>query len=303
MPLIDTVCDLCESTDFVTRYPSTIAPVSADPTKYYSSSRFKAAHSKIVQCHKCGLVRTNPRDDDQTLEKIYASLEDFVYEQEEQNRRSTTKDHFALVQKYSQGGARLLDIGCSTGIFLQIAASRGWQISGLEPSSWAVERARERCPEGRIIHGSLEKADLPQSSFDVITLWDVLEHVPSPKESLHKITEWLVPGGWLFLNVPNIDSFMARLTGHHWPLLLREHLWYFSPATIEALLNLTGFELVKVRPNFVKFSISNILTRIAQYSRANSEIVTKINSNKIFRSVSVKFPMGEMNVIAKKRDF
>lgn len=299
MPLISVPCDLCDSNRSKVLFPSTIHH-QVDPSREYSSSRYKATHSTIVQCLQCGLVRANPRDDDQTLARIYQNLTDPIYEREERNRKFTARDYLRLIQNHVPSDGRLLDVGCSTGIFLEVLDSTDWELYGLEPSQWAVNIAKKRCLRATIIQGSIEHEDLPVEKFDVITLWDVLEHVTSPRRTLLHLHKLLKPGGWLFLNVPNIDSLITKVTGKHWPLLLREHLWYFSPSTIRSFFEITGFEPVSVKPNYVRFSISNILLRLGQHAERNKTVFEKFNNWRI-STVSLKFPMGEMNVVAQRR--
>jgi 2-polyprenyl-3-methyl-5-hydroxy-6-metoxy-1,4-benzoquinol methylase len=299
MPLISVPCDLCNSNGFKVLFTSTINH-QVDPSREYSSSRYEATHSTVVQCLQCGLVRANPRDDDQTLAKIYQNLMDPIYEREEQNRKHTSRDYLRLIQNHVPFKGRLLDVGCSTGIFLEVLDGTGWELFGLEPSEWAVNVAKKRCLQAKIIQGSIEHEELPINKFDVITLWDVLEHVPSPRKTLLHLHELLKPGGWLFLNIPNIDSLIAKITGKHWPLLLREHLWYFSASTIRSFFEITGFEPVSIKPNYVRFSISNILLRLGQHAGRYKPVFEKVN-NGIVNTVSLKFPMGEMNVVARKR--
>ena len=299
MTLITVPCGVCGGAAFEPLYSGTIPADNSDPPDYFSSSRVKAGYLPVVCCVQCGLVMTNPRDDDATLKRVYAVLEDNVYAAEDDNRRRTAEEHLALVTKHQQRPARLLDVGCATGAFVSVAQVAGWQTTGLEASAWAVARARKRCPQASFTVGLLEEADFPAASFEVITLWDVLEHVRSPQETLQRVHGWLAPGGWLFLNLPNADSLVARLMGRHWVLLLREHLWYFSPTTIGLLLHQNGFELISTRPNFVRFSATNIFGRLGQYPGVVGRFGRHMMRWRELKNLSLKFPIGEMNVVAK----
>ncbi len=133
----------------------------------------------------------------------------------------------------------------------------------------------------------------------MVTLSDVLEHVPRPVEILQKIRSWLAVDGWLFLSLPNADSRMARLMGKRWVLLLREHLWYFSPVTITALLSRTGFTLADVRPKLDRFSVANIMDRLGQYPGAAGMLAGRLSGVGVLRRLIVRFPIGEMYVVAR----
>ncbi|MEW5869516.1 MAG: class I SAM-dependent methyltransferase [Chloroflexota bacterium] len=301
MALLEAACDLCGGTAFEVRYHATIPATSSDPALYYSSSRLHAGHLQIVRCQECGLVMTNPRDDPETLRQVYTALQDPVYDIEEHNRRRTALDHLKFVNRHLSPAARLLDVGCSTGFFLAEAQAAGWQVTGIEPSTWAAQLAQQRLPGAQIHPAALEEIDFAPQAFEAVTLWDVLEHVASPTQVLQRLEAWLSPGGWLFLNVPNIDSWQAHWMGRRWVLLLREHLWYYSPATLQATLAKTGFEMISVRPNYVWFSIENVLRRAAQYPgilKSSAQVFLK--SDRLKR-LSIHFAMGEMQVAARKQ--
>ncbi len=243
---------------------------------------------------------TNPHDDDATLQHIYSNLTDNQYTSETTNRRRTARDHLDLVTQYHPSSAKLLDIGCATGLFVCEAQAAGWQGTGLEASSWAISLARQRCPKANFISGTLETTRFEMGNFQVITLWDVLEHVRSPHETLTRVHAWLKPEGLLFLNLPNFSSPAARLMGKHWVLLLREHIWYFSPTTLQKMLKKTGFSMLQTRTNSVHFSLANIFSRLAQYPGLLGKLSSKANRFNILKSLTLRFPIGEMSVVARK---
>ncbi len=297
-------CGLCGGSTFRTIYPGTISDPDQRPEQYYASSRTVAGYLPIVQCQNCGLVMTNPRDDAATLAAIYANLADEVYDAEEQNRQRVARQRIRLIAGCAtQAAPRLLDLGCATGIFAGAAQAAGWQAHGLEPSAWAIRQARQRFPAVAFSQGKIEDAVFSPGSFDVITLWDVLEHVPEPALTLKKIHPWLAEDGWLLINVPDIASLPARLMGKHWVLMLREHLWYFSPATLEKLLEQCGYQMIETRANTVWFSLGNIFRRLAQYSAkpAGKRPPGRRKGAGWLDSISIQFPMGELTVMARKR--
>lgn len=306
MSLTTAPCAVCEGTSFTLVYPRTIQDVDADPALYYSSSRQRAGYLDIVRCASCGLLLTNPRDDDQTIARVYRLLHDTTYDGEDDNRRRTARAFLDLVQRHSgrdgRRGGRLLDIGCATGVFTAIAHEAGWDATGVEASAWAVARAKQRCPDATFVQGLLEDVDLPPGRFDAVTLWDVLEHVRSPIETLSRARAWLAaPHGRLYLNLPNAGSLTARGMGRRWVLLLREHLWYFDPATMARLLQKAGFELIETRPNSVQFSVKNVLTRAAQYQGLTGRLAGRFADVPMMRRVHIRFRMGEMQVVARPR--
>jgi SAM-dependent methyltransferase len=301
MTLVVVPCIVCGSTVFKPVYPGTIDVDDMDIARYFGSSRVRAGHLPIVRCSQCGLLMENPRDDSTTLAEVYAAHADCVYELEYENRRRGALKQLALVSAFCPTPARLLDLGCANGTFVCLAQQAGWQATGLDPSRWMVERGRARCPAATFVASTLEEASFQGDVFDVITLWDVLEHVPSPLQTLQRVRSWLAPSGSLFLSVPNAASVVARLMRSRWVLLLREHLWYFSPLTMSLLLSQSGFDIVQTRPKLVQFSLANIFRRFAQYPGALSDLSSHLSSLPACKRIWLRFPIGEMNVVARAR--
>ncbi len=303
MSQVFAACDLCGGKEFDTLYPGTIQPEDVESLdcaiQDYSSSRRSARHFPIVACKKCGLVLENPHDDERTLSKVYSSLQDRAYEDEYSNRLSLADQRLRQIHRLIRP-SQLLDVGCATGIFAGAAQRSGWQVVGIDPSQWAIERARANYPKVSSVQSTLSEAAFPEASFEVITLWDVLEHVSSPSQALSNLRPWLKPSGWLVLNLPNIDSWPARIMGRKWVLFLREHLWYFSPATLRRLLAKTGFKLVRLQSNSVRFTIANILSRLQQYPGITRTAARNLSTVRGMQSISIRFPMGEMNAYIQK---
>ncbi len=292
---------MCGSTQFAPVHPATIADWSDDPELYFSSSRRRAGYLPIVRCTNCGLVLQNPRDDQETLARVYGSLADHAYRSEDASRSSSAREHLELVEAHRPERGRLLDIGCASGLFVAAAAQRGWNACGVDAAAWMIERARETHPGLSFDVGSIETLTYPPETFDVITLFDVLEHVDAPHAALSRVRGWLRPGGLLILSLPNAESRIAKLMGPRWVLYLREHLWYFSPDTIGKLLERAGCELIQTRTKWVTFSLNNVATRLAQYPGLLGRMARRLEGNVALKRLDVRFPMGEMDVVARRR--
>jgi 2-polyprenyl-3-methyl-5-hydroxy-6-metoxy-1,4-benzoquinol methylase len=145
------------------------------------------------------------------------------------------------------GTGRLLDFGCGGGSYLKRMADFGWRVTGLDVSPRVVRTVREEL--GFDAHlGTLPHPDLAPGSFDVITMWQALEHVHQPLEVLRAAYELLVPGGKIVAAVPNFEGLPAGWFGEHWfGLDLPRHLTHFTPKTLPEMLHASGFHTKSVR--------------------------------------------------------
>lgn len=144
------------------------------------------------------------------------------------------------------GGGAILDLGCATGGFLSTLKGPSWELSGIEMSEDAASVARSRCG-AEVFVGDILDAPFPPQSFDVITCFNVFEHVYEPKEVLVKVAEWLKPGGIFYTLMPNIDSAGARIFRSYWYALeLPRHLSHFSPATLRKVAQSAGLREVSL---------------------------------------------------------
>jgi len=157
------------------------------------------------------------------------------------------------------GDGRLLDLGCGIGRYVARMAVAGWKAEGLEPAPRAVQTGRTA---GLTIReGTLPGTTLPEASYDVVTMWHVLEHVPSPKATLEAVRRLLRPGGRVMVIGPRLDSLGARWFGPYWyGVELPRHLTHFTKATLRRHIEAAGLEVERMtslrRPTFVRRSMA-----------------------------------------------
>ena len=162
------------------------------------------------------------------------------------------KNKVKLINTQSQKG-KLLDIGAGTGDFLVVAKNDGWQTTGIEPSAKAKTIALNKA-----VSFADNLSDLEDHSFDVITMWHVLEHVPNLDEYLSELQRLLKPTGTILIAVPNFKSFDANYYGRFWAAYdVPRHIWHFSKTTIDKLFAEKGMKLIDVLPmKFDSFYVS-----------------------------------------------
>lgn len=208
----------------------------------------------FLRCKRCGhLYSSFIRDQhyDGYFEVIEENENDYFYWD-----LAHRKMYKSFAKKYLKGkSGKLLDVGAGLGFFVKFVSEfGGWKGYGVEISKGGAKFAKKRLNLENFYEGKLEEQNFENESFDIITMWDVLEHIPDPKPILQRIYALLKKGGILFIHTPNGEiqilkakfkkAFFKEKEGMHF-LEAKDHLNLYSPKTIEKILNLSGFKEVK----------------------------------------------------------
>lgn len=206
-------------------------------------------NTPVVRCRQCGLLYANPR---WQAEHLFGRYTDVYWAHYADKVRHTALDPttnqarwdpYLATLELARSTGRLLDVGCASGEFLLAAQARGWEVYGLETSPLGAELARQRTG-AEIYVGTLDTAPYEEGWFDVITLWDVIEHVQSPSSYVGLITRLVRQGGMFALTTPNIRSMAYKLLGRNWEVVgPNDHIYYFSPRTLTRLLKTNSFDV------------------------------------------------------------
>lgn len=148
--------------------------------------------------------------------------------------------------------------------------------------------------------GDLLQQDYAERSFDVITLWDVIEHTPDPRRVLERCHALMRPGGILVVNYPDVGSWIARALGRRWPFLASVHLSYFTRRTIQRMLETTGYEVLSLRPHVQRLELDYILFRASSLSSTLSRVARAIVRRLRLSRVEVPYWLGQTFVIARR---
>jgi len=163
------------------------------------------------------------------------------------HRMRAMQIHIDFIEEFAPRRGQLLDIGCATGDFLHAAQERKWRVVGIEINKEAARVAREQYGL-EVTTGSLESFIIPSHTFDVITLWDVLEHLPSPSVTLSRCYDLLDEDGILVFTIPNLDSFDRYLFGRAWiGWDAPRHFHLFTDDTLALLLFKQGYRILGKR--------------------------------------------------------
>lgn len=212
---------------------------------------FKKYDFTLVQCLRCGLVQ---------VENLSATFDIKHYDyyrtrmqlsDEELYEPVTAARYVQLLirfERYRKNNT-LLDIGCGEGHFLSVAKKMGWHARGIEKAPYAIEICKRfnidvRCPD-------LIEADFPGNSYDIVTMSEVLEHLTQPREYLCKVNDILRTGGVLRITTPNFNCIARFLLQDKWSLIHAEHLFYFTPKTIAAIIKRCNFKLLELRTTLI----------------------------------------------------
>ncbi len=221
--------------------------------------RLKPFGGTLVKCTECGLVFRNPRPSYEKIKEYYKDdYSNIFLEEQTKSYRKGIFHHFLATSIKDKGEGRLLDVGCGYGIFLNLAKDQGWEVYGIELSMDACQLARKNSGLN-VFCGDLKEASFPKDHFDVVTLWNVLEHTTNPLEQLLEIKRILKDNGLLFMRLPNflfqeksrrIGEAFDRLFFGHTNLSRKisvSHLYAFTPSSIANLLERVGFSTFRLK--------------------------------------------------------
>ncbi|GAA4942029.1 class I SAM-dependent methyltransferase [Algibacter agarivorans] len=210
----------------------------------------------LIQNPEYGFLETSPQPSTDKLPEFYKSEDYISHTDSKRNlfekiyhlvRRISLNKKLKLINSFASEDKNILDVGCGTGDFLQTAQQNSWIVSGIEPNDQAREIANKKTNNSIFETEQLSK--FKSNSFDVITLWHVLEHLPNLEDHIHIFKKLLKPNGTLIIAVPNYKSYDAKYYKQFWAAYdVPRHLWHFNQDSISKLVSKQSMEVIKVKP-------------------------------------------------------
>jgi 2-polyprenyl-3-methyl-5-hydroxy-6-metoxy-1,4-benzoquinol methylase len=298
-------CPACSCPDFkvIQRSAYRDQVSEAQIRELYSAASDHFLRDQLVRCHQCDLVYVNPRIDGRVLIDSYANAADPRFVSQNPERVATFKRVLQGVCRRFQIkpsiDCHILDVGCAAGAFPRAATELGFSVVGVEPSAWLAEYGRREY-DVDIRQGVLEPGMFPVAGFEVVSMWDVIEHLPSPHGVLTIIRDLLRDDGLLIVNYPDVGSLASRLLRKRWPFWLSVHLMYYTRRTIALQLQRAGFDVLEMRPHWQTLTLSYALLRASQYLSLFSAL-RKLADAIGIGNFPIVYNMGQTLVVSRKR--
>ena len=262
----------------------------------------------LLQCPSCLSEFLYPQPNDEKLRELYSGKyynswgSKTTMESTIRMKKLTGYRYLDRIAEYA-GSGKILDIGCAMGFFLDAARERGFEPYGVEFSTYSAEIARKKFGNDVIFHGTLEQSDFNEDTFDVITMFDLLEHVRNPLNTLKIASRLLKRNGIIMITTPDLSRFLRLLMGKKWLHYKAEHLYYFHRNGILKLFVKAGFKIENIETAKKAFTLSYAFHQFSVYNHFLISPVINI-MNKLLPSGIKNRPfylkLGEMNIILSK---
>lgn len=267
--------------------------------------KFKKEDYPLYSCSNRHTTFVHPFPSFDTLKEYYeteyAEGSYIIHFESDDIRLKSSESRYSELQKYDPKG-KILDIGCSTGYFLDYAAKNNLLTYGIELSLIAVKKAKLN--HENIINGSLDDSKYQDSFFDVIAMYDIIEHVTNPQDTMKEVSRIIKNNGLLVITTPDIESWHAKVMGKRWGVIMPpEHLIYFSKKSISLLLERYGFEVIEIRKNYKIYTIDYLIRQAKYFYPGFYKILSLIKPlipERILSKYS-RYYIGELFLVARKK--
>lgn len=297
-------CNLCDSEKFDLLFHGNLQPGDLKRFSQY------AHYSDIMRCRDCGFVMQKFEHDHETILE-YLRSEKYLDDEIVGLNLEEKHYQFDVLIKYMKSickleGKTLFDAGANTGLFLNQVKAMVGSVQGVEPSEEAASTARKMFGLD-VQQAVVSEANISDNNFDIITMWDVIEHLYNPHLDLEFLFKKLKPGGIIFISTHDIEDMYARLTGAGYPFLMYQHFYHFSKRTLRMMLEKNGYKVLgakSFRKSFSLFYLYHVLGKMWPDSSLVKMIqwcVGMINKIPGVGNLRIVFPTASFFVMAAER--
>jgi len=302
-------CPMCSYEHSVLLYPSKKKHIDPNFVGSYACSSFD--HGKYPDIRFCPickngflshLIGKERADVINAGFHMYESVIDSTYIENIKSRYRTYKN---IIQKYNSyfKNKDILEIGSYYGVFINEVQHIAKSYTGIEPSNHGCEYVRNKYPNISVINSNLEnvmaKNLLGNKKFDTIVLWDVIEHLSSPIDTLRSLNKFLNDGGHIIFSTINIESTFSIILGPFWPWFMDMHYYYFSDRGYVDMLHRSGY-IIKAHHHFkyfvsIAYFIQKVISLIFDIQLSNNHLLSKLN-------MSIPIQLGDTVLVIGKKE-
>lgn len=296
--MIKTKCAVCGLANYRILYKENFSLKDLNENTFSARRVPEKIHFRFVKCRNCGLVYSNPIIEADKLARLYQESK-HTYQEQEEDLRQTYGFYLRKAVLKLKKKNNFLDIGCGDGFMLEIAKESGFKnVFGVEPSIDAINKAPGNI-RGNIKNDLFRNGLFPENFFDLVTIYQTLDHIPDPNLFLKTVYEVLDDGGRVLTYNHNVNSWSAKILGEKSPIFDIEHTFLYDKSTVRELFEKNGFKVKWVGSTFNIYPISYWLRMLPLPSFVKKKLLatTAFLGVKNFRP---KLYAGNLGLIASK---
>lgn len=297
--LSPTICAICRVEGNADElYPANLNQQAFDPAVFSARRLPDRLHYRLVRCRSCGLVRSDPVANRVWLAGLYRQST-FDYGAEIDNLKRAYGRYLRRLERLGVVKGALLEIGCGNGFFLEEALAQGYlSVSGVEPSQDAVQRAAPAI-KPFIQPGIIEASLFAPGSFDVICMFQLIDHLPDPAAVIDACFHLLKKGGMVLTINHNVAALSARLLKEKSPIVDVEHTYLFSPATLRRIFEQNGYRVRDQGQVTNDYSIHYLVRLLPLPAGFKARFLDTLRKARPGR-LSLRIPLGNLYLVAQR---
>jgi SAM-dependent methyltransferase len=294
-----TRCAICNTFDHsIELFPANFSIEDLNPEVFSARRLPDQIHYRIVKCTGCGLVRSDPIIDQDTLADLYKKSTQ-TYDAEVSSLMESYARYLDRVERFGIDKGTILEIGCGSGFFLEKALERNFkEVLGIEPSQEAVAKSRPEL-RNRIICDMMHPGLLEPGQVDLICMFQVFDHIDNPGELLDECFKVLKPGGYFLCFNHDVEALPARILGEKSPIFDIEHTYLYSKDTIRKLFTKHGYHVIETGTGVNTYSL-HYLTRLIPMSKPLKTALLAYLSTHFIGKVKISVRLGNLYSISRK---